>query len=82
MVDIEKKVELIRAFMQIEGDLNITGTCFNYDRKGGVEFSGYIKVGGEPYRITLIMGKRELELINDCNTVQEIYDCYKEMAYF
>lgn len=75
------KIDLVRAIMQLEGNVKIVGTCFNYDKNGGVEFSGYSKLpDSKPLKIT--MDKHQVEAINQCSSVMEIYECYKEMEYF
>lgn len=70
----DNKIDLIRAFMQVDGQINLNGTCFNYDSQGGVEFTGS--------GLKIVMDKNQVELIKECNTVIEIYECYKEMGYF
>ena len=39
-IDIEKKVDLIKAFMQFEGNITLNSIGYNYDNRGGVRFSG------------------------------------------
>jgi len=34
-------IDLVRTFLQIDGQIKLDGTCFNYDKNGGVEFTGY-----------------------------------------
>lgn len=76
ITELERKIDLVKAFMQVEGGLYINGTCYNYDRDGGVEFS----TSNLNYKI--VMDKQQVDLINNCKTVQEIYGSYKEMEYF
>ena len=76
------KIELIKAIMQIEGNLTISSTGYNYDNKGGVLFRAYKKVDSNFENISIAMDKSQVEAVNDCNSVLEIYDCYKEMEYF
>lgn len=78
----DAKIDLVKAFMQLEGNINIGSTCYNYDRNGGIEFAGYIKIEGEAKSRKIVMDKQQVEEINNCNTVMEIYNCYKEMGYF
>lgn len=79
------KIDLVKSFMQFEGNLEIKGTCYNYDKKGGLCFSGISKTKKDegiirPVKIT--MDKYQIEEINDCTTVEEVYGCYKKMGYF
>jgi hypothetical protein len=76
----DSKIDLVKAFMQVEGEVVITSTCNNYDLNGGVLFTGNKEYNNEQIKIT--MDKNRVEAINDCNTVLEIYKCYKEMEYF
>ncbi len=78
--DIDKKIDLISAFIQFEGDISISSICINYDLKGGVEFTGYRSKDDKQIKIT--MDKSQVEAIEQCNTIKEIYDSYKEMEYF
>ena len=82
MVSIEKKIDLVRAFMQIEGNVEIKGICYNYNLEGGVSFLTYVEVNKKMQHIDIVMDKNQVELLGECNTVSEIYECYKEMGYF
>jgi len=75
-------INLVNAFMQVEGNIEFFATCTNYERKGGVKFSGCRITDGERKHIEVTMDKNQVELINECQTVLEIYKCYKEMEYF
>lgn len=77
---INAKLDLIRSFMQLEGNAKIISTCSNLD--GSVDFTGYQEVNGGTKCIKIVMGKDQKELINEFTSVIEIYNCYKEMGYF
>ena len=76
---IEKKIALVKAFMQVEGDLFINGTWSNHYNQHYVEFAG-VKSNKDPIKIT--MDIHQIEAIDQHKSVSEIYDCYKEMQYF
>lgn len=79
----QAKIDLVRSIMQVEGDVHLIGTCYNYNRDGGIEFTGYKNVCDDNNKsISIVMDKYQVMAINDCNTVMEIYECYKEMEYF
>lgn len=75
-------IELVKAFMQVEGEIKINAITTNYNLKGGVNFTGYKEVNGESKPIEIVMDKNQTELVNECKTVMEVYECYKEMGYF
>ncbi|MED4083906.1 hypothetical protein P4637_03390 [Halalkalibacterium halodurans] len=75
---LHTKIDLVKAFIQFEGNISINGTCYNFDKNGGIEFSGY--TGSHTRKIT--MDKYQVEALDNCKTIKEIYECYKEMSYF
>lgn len=81
-----ENIDLASAFIQTDGNVKIKDICFNYDRDGGVRFSGYKKYEedrcGIKKHIDIVMGKHQVELINECVGVVETYECFKEMEYF
>ena len=80
--NIDKKLELIRSIMQFEGDMTLQGTTYNCNKQGDVQFSGYKDINGELQPIYIALNKYQVEELNNCNTVLEIYNCYKQMEYF
>lgn len=79
---IEWKIDLVRTFMQFEGNITLNDVCYNYDRNGGVQFHGHSEDGDKTKSEYIAMDKNQVEAINDCNSINEIYNCYKEMEYF
>lgn len=77
---MDNKIDLVRAFMQFEGNLRLNMICTNYNLQGGVQFSGHNNKTKK--RIEIVISKEQLENIDECNTVEEIYKAYKEMQYF
>lgn len=75
-------IDLVKAFIQVEGNLDINSVCTNYDHNGGIKFSGYSKEDEEIKQLEIVMNKNQVEAINSCSSVPEIYDCYKEMEFF
>lgn len=76
----KKKIDLVNAFMQVEGDIKLTDTMYSKD--GSVTFSGYKEANGEYKSIKIVLDKDHVEIINNSNSVIEIYECYKEMKFF
>lgn len=75
------KLGLVRSFMEVEGNLNLDMTWMGKD--GSVKFSGHRLYGRcEDRSIKITMDKYQIEAIEECEGVQEIYRCYKEMEYF
>lgn len=66
--------------MQVDGHVELNTTTNNYDEKGGVKFSGHNEVGDEYMEI--VMDRDQVEQINECQSIAEVYACYKEMEYF
>lgn len=79
---VNPKIELVKAIMQIEGNLTITDTLYNYNFDGSVRFSAYTENNKRNGFFYIVLYKGQVEVINACSTVKEIYDCYKEMEYF
>jgi len=77
-----RNINLVKSFMEVEGRLTTLGTCGNYDLDGGIEFTAHLDASEEFMNISIVLDKYQVELINDCKSVKEIYDCYKEMAFF
>jgi len=77
---MDRNIQLIKAIMQIEGEIYLNFTVYNYDGNGGVKFTGYNEY--EDIEKCITMNKSKVELINKCHGVKEIYDCYKKMSYF
>lgn len=75
------KLDLVRSIMQLEGNCKLDLTC-HYKADSSVKFSGYQVVDGETKEIKIVMDKNQIEAINECESVSEIYECYKEMQYF
>lgn len=83
----KSKIDLVRAFMQVEGKSKLN--CTTCKKDGGIEFTGskIIYDHVNPYfreykSVKIVMDKNQVEAINECQTVTEIYECYKEMEYF
>ena len=76
----KKKIDLVSAFMQVEGDISLLSIM--YDKDGSVILSGFKEVNGEHEKIKIILDKYQIEIINSANSVIEIYECYKEMQFF
>jgi len=73
---IEYKVDLIRTFMQVEGEIKLNGTTYNKD--GSVEFTGY-----ENNKVVkFAMDKSQVEILKNENDIIGIYEFYKEQEYF
>jgi len=77
-----RNINLVSGFMEVEGKLKIYGTCGNYDLNGGVEFDAHLDDAELYDNMKIVLDKNQVELINECETVKEIYDCYKEMEFF
>ena len=75
----KSNLDLVRAFLQVERGVNLINTTHSLN--GSVEFSGSKEFNGEHKRVRFVMDKNQVELINECNGVIEIYECYKEMEY-
>lgn len=78
----EFNIDLLSSFIEVEGQVKINGVCFNYDSEGGVQFSGYRKVGRDYERAEIAMNKLQVEAINECIGIREIYECYKDIKPF
>lgn len=75
------KINLVRSFMEVEGDLKLNMTWVEKD--GSVKFTGSRNYGpAEESRIGITMDKHQVDAIEECESVMEIYACYKDMEYF
>jgi hypothetical protein len=63
------QVDLIKAFLQMEGNHNIGMTCERLD--GSIEFSN-----------KFVLDKENVDLVNECKTIKEVYAAYREMEFF
>lgn len=77
---LRTKLDIIRCFMELEGDLTLNGTLYKKD--GGVEYSGYKNFECENKNITIAIDSYTVRVINDCDTVKEIYELYLELEFF
>ncbi len=76
-----KKVNLVRSFMEVEGNLKLDMTWMEKD--GSVKFTGRREYGeNEDSRIEIIMDKYQKEAVENCKNVMEVYECYEQMRYF
>ncbi|WP_342505647.1 hypothetical protein [Sporosarcina sp. FSL K6-2383] len=75
------KIDLVRSFMQVEGNLKLDMTWMEKD--GSVKFTGSRNYGpDDESRIRITMDKHQVEAIEECETVIGIYARYKDMGYF
>jgi hypothetical protein len=63
------QVDLVKAFIQMEGKINIDMTCEKLD--GSIEFSD-----------KFVLDKENVDLVNECKTIKEVYTAYREMEFF
>ena len=84
-MDIDIKIDLIRTFLQVEGNMKIDLITHNYDYNDGILFTGHAEVN-EAFKkfdtVNIAISKHQIDALSDCNTIDEIYNCYKEMEYF
>lgn len=67
------QVDLVKAFLQMEGKVHIDMTCESLD--GSIRFSGNFKG-------YLVLDKDNVDRVNECKTIKEIYTAYREMEFF
>lgn len=77
----EARIDLIKAFIQFNGNVRLTHTTYNYDGEGGVKFSGCY-MDGSTKPIHIVMDKYQVGAVMDCETITELHNCYDEMGYF
>ena len=75
------KIDLIKAFMQFNGNLRLDHTTYNYNGDGGVMFSGH-HMDDSNRPISVVMDMHQLHAVMDCRSITELHDCYNEMGYF
>lgn len=79
---MNRNINLVGSFMEVEGNLKIYGTCGNYDHKGGISFDAHLDSAELYDNMKIVLDKNQVELVCECKTVIEIYECYKEMEFF
>lgn len=77
---LKSKLDLVRCFMEIEGDLRLVSTIYKKD--GGVEYSGYKNFDRENKHIKITIDKSVVKVIDGCKSIPEIYDNYIELEFF
>ena len=75
---LEYKIDLIKAFIQVEGEIKLNSTCYNYDSNDGIQFSGY----KNDRLVNYTMDKTQIETLKDDEDIINIYESYKIMEYF
>jgi len=75
-----KNVNLISALLEVDGNLKITLFEGNYN-KGGIKFSGH-HLDDECSPVNIVLDKDQIEIINDCKGIEEVYNCYMELEIF
>ncbi|KAB2335067.1 hypothetical protein [Bacillus mesophilum] len=87
--DLEKQIEfeqqsmrvnVVRALIGIEGNLVMTNTEGRID--GSVVLHGYKRDYKEIKTVKFLVGKDEIESLNEAKNFSEVYEIYKEIGYF
>lgn len=75
---MNSKIDLIKSFIQLESGIDLNHTTFNYDKNGGIEFSGYDDNG----LVKFTLDKYQIETFNECQTIEEALEFYRDLEYF
>ena len=75
----QQKVSLVRSFLQFDNKIDIIGTCTHLD--DSVTFSGYEVERNKATPVYITLSKRQMESLQKCETIPEIYKNYKNMRF-
>ncbi|GAK03309.1 hypothetical protein JCM19037_1623 [Geomicrobium sp. JCM 19037] len=75
-----KRINLIKALIAVDGDLEMGGTSIARD--GSVTMGGYKRNYKELASVNYYIEKSVMEELNQVNTFDEMYEIYKEIGYF
>ncbi|EJW14435.1 hypothetical protein M5X00_29895 [Paenibacillus alvei] len=73
-------IDLIRALIQFEGNYTFAMTTRNYDRLGGVCFSGNHNVTRNS--VNFVLDKEMVESLKAAKSIEEVIEIYREIGFF
>lgn len=81
MIEIEKKIDLIKALIQIKSEVRLFQTCYNYGKDGSAAFSGYSDISENTELITIVIDRNQVQFISKCGSILEINEYFNQMKY-